>query len=165
MSVDEAEAPDAGLEVSAAGIGEREVGAAVLMNAYWHVHVAELILGGATPRQANEACWGSYYYGALQEYVRALFTSPDVAGSVRSMWAAGERALYPAGDPCRAGHLTEVPSRGPYKHWTTRCLTAAVAEDERRLPWPGRNSSGAMARARGRASPGRTPSGCGGSAT
>jgi hypothetical protein len=106
------------------------VGAPVLLNAYWHIHVAELILAGAEPREANEAAWKSYYFGTLTDYARNESPpSADLSPMVESL----RRAAYPGGDPRLSEPQTAVPSEGPHKHWTTRCLVAALADDERLL--------------------------------
>lgn len=101
------------------------VGAPVLLNAYWHVHVAELILDGAEPREANETAWKSYYYGGLLDYARN--------DDSRSSEASSTRAEYPGGIPPLAEPLAVTPDKGPHKHWTTRCLVAALVNDERLL--------------------------------
>lgn len=103
----------------------REVAAPVLLNVYWHLHAAELILEGAEPREANEACWKIYYFGTLQD-----FASSDDS---RSLPESISRTLHPTGERPLDGPLVAVPDTGPHKHWTTRCLVAALEQDERLL--------------------------------
>lgn len=43
------------------------------------------------------------------------------------------RAAYPAGNPNLSEPLATVPGEGPHKHWTTRCLVAALVDDGRLL--------------------------------
>lgn len=127
-------------DVTATGAGSgdqaaREVGAAVLLRVYWHLKIAELILGGMKPREANELCWQTYYFGGwLQRYTFAVIAA-DTAG--RDHIDLASRAMYPAGGGYPPNALTPVPGKGPHKHWTTRCLTAGVAEDQQLLvmPW------------------------------
>lgn len=106
----------------------REVGAAVLLRIYWHLHAAELILDGMEPREANEACWKIYYTDGLFTY--ALIAARNDSRPVEELMA---RAEYPAGRPPLAEPLATTPSKGPHKHWTTRCLVAGLLEDEQLL--------------------------------
>lgn len=104
---------------------EREVGAAVLLNAYWHIHTAELILEGTSPQEANELCWRYYYFGPMQD-----FASHAVG---KSLVESYQDTVYPGGQPPLADPLTSTPDHGPHPHWTTRCLQAALIDDQRLL--------------------------------
>ena len=108
----------------------REVGAAVLLRVYWHLKIAELILEGMPPREANELCWKSYYFGPLPLYAVTV-AAQDQTG--RDTQELVRKAMYPAGGRYPINALTPVPDKGPNRHWTTRCLTAALAEDPRLL--------------------------------
>jgi hypothetical protein len=88
--------------------------AAVLFNCYWYVHIAELIVGGASPRDASEACWRGYYQMLAASELR------EREGGIGPTWA-----VY---DP----HVLE-PDTGPHPHWTNRCLRAALAANESAL--------------------------------
>jgi hypothetical protein len=106
--------------------GQREVGASVLLNTYFHVHVGELILGGADPREANEACCDLYHFGALQSYLSNLDDS-------RWYMQKAARVVSPDDSPDPDGPLVLIPDTGPHQRWTTRCLTAALRRDQRLL--------------------------------
>jgi hypothetical protein len=110
----------------------REVAAAVLLNGYWHVHAAELILEGAEPREANEACWKTYYFGTLKDFARSD-TGLARPGTSRVLPESITRTLHPTGEQSLTDPLVAVPDTGPHKHWTTRCLVAALEQDERLL--------------------------------
>jgi len=105
----------------------REIAAAVLANVYFHLLIAEEILSGLTPREANERCWRAYF-ATMPTYVEqaALITGTGLP-------EAAARQMYPDGGSSRPGWLTKVPDKGPAKHWTTRCLVAALATDQQLL--------------------------------
>lgn len=112
---------------------EREAAAIVLINVYWHLRAAELILQGAEPRDACAACCQAYYVWQLPAYL--LNWHSEQSGIARM-----HAAKFPGGVP-RGWDIgsaqTEVPRTGPHRNWTHRCFVTAVAEDKRLLatPW------------------------------